>query len=84
MSSAKEYRRIMLGAKSANAVTKSARAISLSQSACIPEITLISLRPKMGKSPARMRGANHAIGKRISKARLAIRKMFSMKGPINT
>jgi hypothetical protein len=61
-------------------VTSKAKATSLSHSACMPEMTLISLNPKIGSSPARINGANQAIGNRMSKDRLAIRRMFNIGG----
>ena len=51
---------------------KQGKAGSLPQSDCRPVMTEISSMPKIGSKAARSRGANHAIGNRISRARLAI------------
>ena len=50
------------------AVTSSARITSVPHKACNPDITDISLNPNNGKfSPARINGADHASGNRISR-----------------
>ena len=59
-----------IGAVSAKMATMTARKMSVSHKESSPEMIEISLSPNSGKSPARIRGANHEMGNRSRRSRL--------------